>query len=270
MKTKRFALLAILGLFSSFSFGQLRIYNSNLLKIGDVSVSPSINAGFEAVMSTLKLHTNNSGLMITPQYINIGGLVANTSIPNTISITNNNIQIEVKDAGIQISREEKVGYVPKGIPDLPLDSYVMGPITRLEGFSRPLMLGSGSNQLVGVYSTRFYSSSATGISSLSDIRYKTNILPIESSLSKILQINPVRFDYVKKELLPEKISDSTRSNKVGFIAQELIEIIPEAVDYDSYEDAYMVDYSVLIPFLVKALQEQQVEIERLKALLDKE
>lgn len=130
-----------------------------------------------------------------------------------------------------------------------------------------MMVGSANYQLVGVYSTRYYSTSATGISSLSDARYKTNVRPVESALDKVMEMNPVRFDYADIDSLGNKVADTARSNRVGFIAQELVEVCPEAVGYDSYEDFYTVDYSVLIPFLVKAVQEQQAEIEALKAAL---
>ena len=142
-----------------------------------------------------------------------------------------------------------------------------GDVFQIESQGYPLMMGSASKQLVGVYSTRYYSTSATGISSLSDARYKTNVRPMEAAVGKVMEMNPVRFDYANIDSLGNKVADSTRSNRVGFIAQELIEVCPEAVGYDPYEDFYTVDYSVLIPFLVKAVQEQQAEIEALKAAL---
>lgn len=273
MKTKKLLLCISLSMaLVTVSMGQLRIYNSDLLKIGNVNETPSLTTGFEASMPNLLFRSGNTGISINSSDLLIGALNQKASLPSSIRLETNGISWGISNAGMKITKEENVYYIPKGLTDPPGEgsSINKGVVTRMEGYGLPMMIGSGSNQLVGVYSTRYYSSSATGISSLSDLRRKTNIRPMESSLEKIRSMNPVRFDYVQDDKLPEKIADSTRSNKVGFIAQELMEIIPEAVDYDTYEDAFMVDYSVIIPFLVKAVQEQQAEIDRLKALLEKE
>ncbi|MBD5397472.1 hypothetical protein HDR62_04975 [bacterium] len=247
MKAKISLVVTGFVLLNLFSFGQMKIYNSELLKFGNVSEAPTLTKGFEVSMPNLFFHSGSTG----------------------VSINSEEVKLTVLDGGIGFKKEEGVGFVPRvTIPDPPIvANYTYGPVTRVQSTDRPLMLGSGTYQLVGVYSTRFYSSSATGISSLSDERYKTNIRPIEASLEKIKQINTVRFDYVQEDKLPEKVVDSTRSNRVGFIAQELQKILPEAVNYDPYERVYTVDYSVVIPFLVKAIQEQQAEIEELKRLI---
>lgn len=247
MKAKISLVVTGLVLLNLFSFGQMKIYNSELLKFGNVSEAPTLTKGFEVSMPNISFHSGSTGL----------------------SINSEGIQLTILDGGIDFTKEENVTFVLRSTIKDPGNPIVMGTgsVTRVQSIGRPLMLGSGDCQLVGVYSTRFYSSSATGISSLSDERYKTNIRPIEASLEKIKQINTVRFDYVQKDKLPEKVVDSTRSNRVGFIAQELREVLPEAVDYDPYERVYTVDYSVVIPFLVKAIQEQQAEIEALKRLI---
>ena len=71
---------------------------------------------------------------------------------------------------------------------------------------------------------------------------------------------------------------------LGFIAQDMEEVLPEVVQHEvlsesqrnAYEeegrepgeDMYSMNYSELIPVLVKAIQEQQVEIEKLKAKIN--
>ena len=56
---------------------------------------------------------------------------------------------------------------------------------------------------------------------------------------------------------------------IGFIAQELEKVVPEAViaPQDPSNEFYTVSYSIVIPVLTKAIQEQQAEIEQLKAAL---
>lgn len=55
-------------------------------------------------------------------------------------------------------------------------------------------------------------------------------------------------------------------NTIGFLAQELYKVIPEAVykPRDESKDLWSVDYQKIIPVLVKAIQEQQKQIEELK------
>ena len=55
----------------------------------------------------------------------------------------------------------------------------------------------------------------------------------------------------------------------GFIAQELVEVAPEAVSQgETEEDTWGVDPSKLVPVLVKAIQEQQEQIDELRALIE--
>tara|TARA_B100001063_G_scaffold4471_1_gene3289 strand:+ start:13639 stop:15747 length:2109 start_codon:yes stop_codon:yes gene_type:complete len=91
----------------------------------------------------------------------------------------------------------------------------------------------------------------------SDERLKENIKPLESQLNNIKQLKPSRFDW--KDQTKSRYTDD-----VGFIAQEIRNILPILVTGDESEgDMLSVDYSKLTPILVKALQEQQEIIESL-------
>jgi hypothetical protein len=110
-----------------------------------------------------------------------------------------------------------------------------------------------------IYSTN------TSVQSISDIRFKENIRSLDSSIDKIMQIEPKIFDWKKGKGTGEK-------NVAGFIAQEIEKILPEIVSEfkDNIEDSTLyksVGYSSLIPYLVKAIQEQQAQIEELKELI---
>ena len=50
---------------------------------------------------------------------------------------------------------------------------------------------------------------------------------------------------------------------MGFVAQDVLPVIPEAVqsDMDGKEQYYAMDYANLVPVLVKAIQEQQAMID---------
>ena len=103
--------------------------------------------------------------------------------------------------------------------------------------------------------------SFNGMIQTSDARLKKNISPLTSSLEKLLALNPVSYQW--------KSGEDTRSH-LGFLAQELETVIPEAVykptgNSETSTDKYGVNYSTIIPVLVKAIQEQQQQIEDLKS-----
>lgn len=107
-----------------------------------------------------------------------------------------------------------------------------------------------------------------GTINTSDIRLKTNIKNLEYGLAEILKLQPISYQWKK---------GIDRSEKLGFSAQQLLEVIPEVVVTHSYElekeDGQAIRkenknlgvyYSDIIPVLTKAIQEQQATIENLK------
>ena len=110
--------------------------------------------------------------------------------------------------------------------------------------------------------------STTNIYNASDIRLKKNITPITLGLNAISALNPVKFNWADGFDLVE-----TDKTLLGFIAQEIQEVIPEAVETFSGEtklndtiitDALRVNEKFIIPVLVKAIQELKAEIDILK------
>ena len=119
--------------------------------------------------------------------------------------------------------------------------------------SYPLEMGSGAHVTTGGVWT-----------DASDIKLKTNINYIYPyGLEDIMNLKPTMFDYKNGE-----------KNSLGFIAQDIYEIIPEAIsstiDYNGNETMGLKMVSITAT-LVKAIQEQQsiiesqaIEIEQLK------
>lgn len=94
---------------------------------------------------------------------------------------------------------------------------------------------------------------ATGdVVAYSDIRVKENISPITSALSKVLSLNG--YYYNRTDLKDKSI-------KVGFIAQEVMKVVPELVTYNPLEDRYAVSYGNSTALLVEAIKEQQAQID---------
>ena len=92
----------------------------------------------------------------------------------------------------------------------------------------------------------------------SDRNLKTNITPIKNSLSKILQLNGVEFDFI----------DDTNTgylgvHQIGLIAQDVNKAIPEVVGKNN-DGTFGVSYQHLVAVLIEAIKEQQEQINDLK------
>ncbi len=96
--------------------------------------------------------------------------------------------------------------------------------------------------------------SASGWTHTSDARLKENVVGIDNALSKIKALNGVYFNWK---------SDDKKQKQIGFIAQEVLPIIPEAVQKNS-DGYYSLAYDDIIPVLTNAIKEQQNQIEELK------
>ena len=131
-------------------------------------------------------------------------------------------------------------------------------------------LGSYSYYFARTYTRNIYRDNEYTIS---DNRIKTNIREIENPLLTITQLNGVRFDFTaeafpnetveKRQELLERGKDS-----YGFIAQDIQEVIPKAVIYDSISELYYLSTDEIIPILVEAMKEQQSLIEELQSEMD--
>jgi hypothetical protein len=103
--------------------------------------------------------------------------------------------------------------------------------------------------------------SSSGSNLTSDLRLKSKIVPLTTSLATIMQLNPVH--YVKKESLA---STTYTLEENGFIAQEIQKILPYLVQEGTDKDKLLsLNYVSLIPLLTKAIQEQQAQIEELQS-----
>ena len=115
--------------------------------------------------------------------------------------------------------------------------------------------GNGGGSLV--YADTLYAT----YGSVSDIRYKKEVTASTYGLSDVLKMNTIRYKY---DLPLEKRSGDDPNFHIGFSAQEMLEIVPEAVMYDKTREVYAIANGELIPVLVKAIQELKLEIETLK------
>ena len=114
-----------------------------------------------------------------------------------------------------------------------------------------------SNVQVGGVSV---TSSGTTYNTTSDRRLKDNIEPISDATDKLMDMKPVTHTWIDNPDDPQVH---------GFIAQEMQEVIPEAVSGDAESDEMMsMDYGRITPVIVAALQDALNEIKELKTRID--
>ena len=94
------------------------------------------------------------------------------------------------------------------------------------------------------------------VSSSSDIRYKDNVTTLTGSLLKLGKIRGVEYDWNDKQ-------DSYKGHDVGVIAQEVEEVLPEAI-VDRENGYKAVRYERIIPLLIESIKELKARVEELE------
>ena len=113
---------------------------------------------------------------------------------------------------------------------------------------------STTSSSYGAYLTgAFY---ATGnITAYSDRRVKENIVQIDSALEKVNKLEGVYYN---------RTDDESKTKEIGFIAQDVNEVVPELVTYAEDVDQYGVKYQNATALLVEAVKELTQQVNDLK------
>ena len=114
---------------------------------------------------------------------------------------------------------------------------------------------SNNSYDLGSSSARWATIYATNSLNTSDARLKTNIRNLNYGLSAILRMRSVQYNWK---------DGADRANKIGFLAQELRNVIPEAVVGNEATETLAINYIELIPIMVNAIKEQQQQIDELR------
>jgi hypothetical protein len=106
-------------------------------------------------------------------------------------------------------------------------------------------------QTNGVYLAK----DATSWTSNSDERMKADLVPIENASEKVSQLRSVIGRYK---------TDEVGTKRSFLIAQDVLSVLPEAVDIDSTTGMMGVQYTEVIPLLVASIKELKAELDTLK------
>jgi hypothetical protein len=142
-----------------------------------------------------------------------------------------------------------------------------------------------------IYATNTIATTGDVIAYYSDMRLKKNIVPIDDALEKLMGLST--FTYEANEVA-ESLGYKTGERNTGFSAQEVKAILPEVIrlapcdigetnevtkvtESKTGENYMTLLYDKMLPFVVKALQEEstarrelQTRVEALEKLLVKE
>jgi len=120
-----------------------------------------------------------------------------------------------------------------------------------------------------IWSNGTFGSRTSTYGGISDIKLKENIVPTTPKLDDLLKVNVVNYNF---------IDDEKKEKQLGVISQELEQIFPNMVFESTDKDkdgkdlgttTKIVKYSIFIPMLIKAIQEQQIQIQELSNRLIK-
>lgn len=143
-----------------------------------------------------------------------------------------------------------------------------------DGNTAIIWSGSESGRLLRFYNTdymngtlyeRAYIDADGAYFANSDLSRKEDIMPLDSSLVKLMCLRGVSYTYRSSGVSDSLESDvATRPVNLGFIAQEVEPVFPELVQRDEYGSLF-VNYQGMIPVLTEAVKAQQTRIELLES-----
>ena len=152
--------------------------------------------------------------------------------------------------------------ITMGQGDLTCDTIGCGAITSTTITTNNNAINAGSGNITGgtISGSTLRSTGDVVAYFVSDSRLKENKVPLSNSVDKLQKIEAYSFDW-------KEVDDNIctrRGHDVGLLAQEVREILPEAIL--ERDNGYLsLDYIKMIPLLVSSIKELKAEIELLKA-----
>ena len=151
------------------------------------------------------------------------------------------------------------------------DALTTGSNNTVIGYNADVSAATATNEItLGNNDITTLRCADTTIASLSDSRDKTDVVDSSYGLDFINTLKPRQFTWETREKVPSKDGKT----RVGFIAQELQEAMPnnenEILDlvYESNPDRLEAKYGNLVPILVKAVQELTDKVNFLEKQLE--
>lgn len=215
------------------------------------SLETIVNGKISSTDPTTSGTFTHTGDATFSQNVSVGDTLTATEhvLVNTTTNNNNAIVKAYQENNGSSAFEAEVDFYGSG------NYMAIKPSSSSYGYA--LSCWSGTNLSGGVR----YNNTSTALATSSDYRLKENVVEISDATSRVLALNPCRFNFI---IEPSITVD-------GFLAHEVQPYVPEAifgekdaVDEDGNPEYQGIDQSKLVPLLTKALQEALTEIETLK------
>lgn len=264
---------------STFSVGRHTTGDANNLLLLDESANMTV---YGSTRSPIFYDSNNTAFYVNPASTsNLNAVTVNGNLVTSNLITSATAQVSnfhIRNASptvffrdtdhnsAMLHCNSNLFYVLRGGNDTTTWTQVNGQWPGIWNLTNNLYSGGGAATFVGDVTAN-----------TSDRRLKENIKNIPNAIDKVKSINGVTFDW--KDDLEDINYTRLRIHDVGVIAQEIQAVLPDAVrpapfDTDeegnsrSGENYLTVQYEKIVPLLIEAIKEQQIQIEELRKLIN--
>jgi len=229
------------------------------VNLGVGTSSPAYNtqilSGADTVLSVVSGDSNSASLYLGDSVATRGRLTYNNANDSLAVYTDNNERCRLTATG-----EFLIGCTSAGDGGITLDgspsSNSVPSMELVRDFSGTATMirftNIGGSPFVGSITS---TTSATAYNTSSDERLKNNIKDADDSGSKVDAIQVRQFDW----------KTDGEHQDYGMVAQELLEVAPDAVTQGDTPDEMMgVDYSKLVPMLIKEIQSLRQRVAQLE------
>lgn len=162
-----------------------------------------------------------------------------------------------------------IEYIVDGLDELLLEASSLNPLV-----DNDTRLGGSSKRWTAVWATN-------GTIQTSDMKLKKEVVDLKYGLKEVMLLNPISYKWKSNSIGKTAIPDQFQETKLGFSAQQLLDVLPEVVETHSWypkdeegnferkqNENLGVRYAEITPVIVKAIQEQQEQIESLKVTVE--
>ena len=240
--------------------------NSNAVAIGNTAVAEGTNTVSIGTASATGIGTgcimigNSAGNPAATEAHNIG---IGQAAMNALEVGRNNIAVGVNaGSGITSGDTNVCLGAGSGGANLTTQSNVISII-------QSVPVGVTSNEtyfpvFTNTTGSTTVSQDANGrlIRDTSSLRYKTNVRPLEIDSAVIYHMNAKSFEYRNQSGLQH------RTSQFGFIAEEMIDLVPEIVPLNREGQPESINYRFLTVLLVEEMKKLRERVEKLEVYRD--
>ncbi len=234
------------------------VFDGGNVGIGTASPAEKLsinNASGNAYLQCISGNGNLGGVWIGDQADNfVGGFFYDNAVDASLFYVNNAERMRILSSGqLIMGRTNDFGSTGYKL-QVDFGSTTTGILVASANTASKVALDMRDKNVSGAAGTITYDGLAAQYNTSSDYRLKENIQPLEDGLERLNNLKPVKFNW----------KENGKTNE-GFIAHEVQEVFPDAVTGEKDgEEMQAMDYGRITPLLVKAIQEQQEQIEQLK------